>query len=401
MSFADIIPVLAMVGFLGFNYFKRNPDQLLKVKSYFNNKINSTKNYNVKSTNSSYANNNDSNNSNSQRQKESLLAGFNFDSHKISNIVVLIIAGILSLYLVSGVYIIQPEQQGIETRFGKYSTTTDSGLHYHLPYPIEKVYKLNVTSVNTDEIGYRTGHDNDETKVASESIMITKDENIVDVNFDVQWRINEANSYLFNIKNQDIRQTIRNVSESVMREIIGQNTMFFVLGEGRAIVAEQAMKMMQDILNQYKIGVQILSVPIKKIDPPKEVISAFRDVQSARADKEKEVNIAYSYRNDIIPRAKGKAAQIINEAESYYYQTVNTANGEVAKMMALYPMYKTDSELTKIRLYTDLMNDILKDKKIIVNDGNKNSSQINLINPSDLFKNPQLQKNITTNSNGE
>jgi membrane protease subunit HflK len=401
MSFADMIPVIAMVGFLGFNYFKRNPQNLAKVKSYFNNKINTSKTYNVKSTNSSYANNNDSNNSNSQRQKESLLGGFNFDSHKISNIAVLIIAGILSLYLVSGAYIIQPEQQGIETRFGKYSTTTDSGLHYHLPYPIEKVYKLNVTSVNTDEIGYRTGHDNDETKVASESIMITKDENIVDVNFDVQWRINEANSYLFNIKNQDIRQTIRNVSESVMREIIGQNTMFFVLGEGRAIVAEQAMKMMQDILNQYKIGVQILSVPIKKIDPPKEVISAFRDVQSARADKEKEVNIAYSYRNDIIPRAKGKAAQIINEAESYYYQTVNTANGEVAKMMALYPMYKTDSELTKIRLYTDLMNDILKNKKIIVNDGNKNSSQINLINPSDFFKNPQSQKNTTTNSNGE
>lgn len=390
MAFFDFIIIVGTLGFLAFQHFTRNPQNLQKVKDYFN-KLNKTNN---KSANYNHSNNfSDDNNfhktghssNNKNERKESLLGGMN--PKKLSNILVIIIAGALSLYLISGVYIVQPEEQGIETRFGKYSTTSDSGLHYHLPYPFEKVYKLNVTSVNTEEIGYRTSNNNEnDTRMSSESIMITRDENIVDVNFDVQWRINEANSFIFNIKNKDIRETIRNISESVMREIIGQNKMFFVLGEGRATVAEQAMKMMQDILNQYKIGVQILAVPIKKIDPPKEVISAFRDVQSARADKEKEVNLAQSYRNNIIPIAKGQAAQIVNEAEAYYYQTINAATGEVAKMMALYPMYKADSELTKIRLYTDLMNDILQNKKIIVNEGSKNGNQINLINPSDMFK---------------
>jgi membrane protease subunit HflK len=409
MNFGDLFIILIGLIFLGFNYAKRNPNSevVTKFKNFLKENLGDLKNtkdsfkskirpVSTSNDNSYFESSNHSSNSNSS-SSSSGKSCMNLD-HKALNILFLLIGVVFCFYLGSGFYIIQPEQQGIETRFGRYSVTTDSGLHYHLPSPFEKVYKLNVTSVNTEEIGYRLGSsDTEDSRVLNESTMITKDENIVDVSFDVQWKISEANSFIFNIKNRDVRETIRNVAESVMREIIGQNSMFFILGEGRAVVAEKAMKMMQQILNEYKIGVQVLAIPIKKIDPPKEVISAFRDVQSARADKEKDINLGQSYRNDIVPRAKGQAAQIINEAESYSYETINRANGDVARMISIYPMYKANPDLVKIRLYTDLMREVLEDKKIIVTDSAKSSSQLNLINPADLFKNSLANQSMKKN----
>jgi membrane protease subunit HflK len=381
MSLIDLIIMIGTIGFIIFQQIKRNKVNNPNQNNYYNNtNKNNEKNLENKIkkffdnflSSGSYKNSNDN------------MSNFYFSKITLSRIVF-----ITFIWLLSGFYIVQADQEGVVMRLGKYHTTTTPGLSYHLPYPIENVYKVKVTAINTEEIGYRSVTSQDDSSIYTESTMITKDENIVDVNFDVQWRIGNASEYLFNMRNNDISSTVRNISESVMREIIGNSNMFFVLGEGRAIIAEESRKMMQNIIDSYKIGIQILSIPIKKIDPPKQVIAAFRDVQSARADREREINMAQAYRNDVIPRAKGEAAQIVNQAESYYYQTVNSAKGEVTKMLSLYPMYVENKELTKIRLYNDLMENVFSNgKKVIVSGNGKNTSQnLNIMNIGDLMKN--------------
>ena len=322
------------------------------------------------------------------------------------------IGAIAAIWFSSGFYIVQPDEEGVQVMLGKYSTTSGPGLHYHLPYPFADVHKVKVTMVNTEEIGYRastSGPNDDSSQVYIESTMITRDENMVDVNFDVQWRVNEANQYIFNIRNSDISNTIRYAAESVMRDIIGRNNMLYALGEGRAIIAEEAKAVLQKILDAYNVGISILSMPIKRIDPPKQVIAAFRDVQSARADLEREINMAQAYRNDVVPRAKGEAAKIINEAESYLHVTINKAQGETNKMMALYPLYQKNPELVKTRLYTEFMSDVFQDaNKIIIGSGASGSghsssgSNLNILNVADLLKTmPGISKaNINNNSNG-
>lgn len=294
-------------------------------------------------------------------------------------------------WLLSGFYIVQPDEEGVETFLGKYSRTSMSGLHYRIPSPITKIFKVKVTRVNTEEIGYRTSKSGfDESLVLIESSMITKDENLIDVNFDVQWRIIDAAKFIFNIKAIDVSSTIRFAAESVMRDLIGRNNMSFALGEGRALLAEQARVALQKLLDEYDLGISVLSIPIKKIDPPKQVIDAFRDVQSARADKEREINMALAYKNDILPRARGEAAKIMNEAEAYYYSVLNNAKGETAKMTALYPFYKQNKDLVKTKLYTELLEDVFKDmNKVILpsgSGGNSGAGQLNLLNIGEIFK---------------
>ena len=383
MSFIDFIVMAATIGFIAFQQIKRNKINNPNSSNSFNNRNRGgAVNFDEKIKNffdKLLPNPNGSKNSNDNDKS------FNFSKIILSSIVF-----VAFIWLISGFYIVQADQEGVVMRLGKYHATTTPGLSYHLPYPIENVYKVKVTAINTEEIGYRSVASQDDSTIYTESTMVTKDENIVDVNFDVQWRISDAGDYLFNMREMDISLTVRNVAESVMREIVGNNNMFFVLGEGRAIVADECRKIMQEILDSYKLGIQILSIPIKKIDPPKQVIASFRDVQSARADREREINMAQAYRNDVIPRAKGDAAQIVNQAESYYYQTVNTAKGEVAKMMSLYPMYTENKELTKIRLYNDLMEDVFGNtKKVIIGSGgSKGGSQnLNIMNMGDLMKN--------------
>ena len=383
MSFIDLIVMAATIGFIAFQQIKRNKINNPNSNNSFNNRNRGGGiNFDEKIKNffdKLLPNQNGVKNSNE-----------NNTSFNLSKIILSFAVFVAFVWLISGFYIVQADQEGVVMRLGKYHATATPGLSYHLPYPIENVYKVKVTAINTEEIGYRSVASQDDSTIYTESTMVTKDENIVDVNFDVQWRISDAGDYLFNMREMDISLTVRNAAESVMREIVGNNNMFFVLGEGRAIVADECRKIMQEILDSYKLGIQILSIPIKKIDPPKQVIASFRDVQSARADREREINMAQAYRNDVIPRAKGDAAQIVNQAESYYYQTVNTAKGEVAKMMSLYPMYTENKELTKIRLYNDLMEDVFGNtKKVIIGSGgSKGGSQnLNIMNMGDLMKN--------------
>ena len=383
MSLIDLVIMFATIGFIAFQQIKRNKANNPNV-NYYNS---ANKNYGASFDEKikKFLNNFSSNNKNTNNNESNP----NFSNH-FSKIILSSVIFIAFIWLISGFYIVQADQEGVVMRLGKYHATTTPGLSNHLPYPIENVYKVKVTAINTEEIGYRSVTSQDDSAIYAESTMVTKDENIVDVNFDVQWRIGDAGDYLFNMRNSDISSTVRNVAESVMREIVGNNDMFFVLGEGRAIIAEESRKMMQNILDNYKIGIQVLSIPIKKIDPPKQVIAAFRDVQSARADREREINMAQAYRNDVIPRAKGAAAQIVNQAESYYYQTVNSAKGEVTKMMSLYPMYPENKELTKVRLYNDLMEDVFSNtKKVIIGNSSSkgNSQNMNIMNVGDLMRN--------------
>jgi membrane protease subunit HflK len=333
----------------------------------------------------------DSNSNENINSQDNKIVGLKLNQLKPERLFFGILFIAIFAWFLSGFYIIQPDEEGVETFLGKYSKTSPSGLHYRIPSPITKIYKVKVTRINTEEIGYRASSSGfDESLVLIESSMITKDENLIDVNFDVQWRIIDAAKFIFNIKFIDISSTIRFASESVMRDLIGRNNMSFALGEGRALLAEQARMALQKLLDEYDLGISILSIPIKKIDPPKQVIDSFRDVQSARADKEREINMALAYKNDVIPRARGEAAKIINEAEAYYYSVLNNAKGETAKMMSLYPLYKQNKEFVKVKLYTELLEDVFSGmNKVILppSVGGSGSNQLNFLNLGEIFKN--------------
>ncbi len=223
---------------------------------------------------------------------------------------------ILLLYACTGFYIVHPSEESIELTFGKYSNTETPGLRYHFPYPIGKVFKVNVKEVNREEIGVSSSYGRDTDR--GEGVMLTGDENIVNVNFEVQWRVRDAKDYLFKVRDYKPGFSVKNAAESTMREIIGKNTISFALShQGRVEISRDTRTLLQQILDGYQMGIEILSVQMKKIDPPEKVISSFRDVQNAIADKERTINEAYAYRNDIIPRAKGEAIKIKLDAEAY------------------------------------------------------------------------------------
>lgn len=275
---------------------------------------------------------------------------------------------ILLIYVCTGFYIVHPSQEGVELTFGKYSNTETSGLRYHFPYPVGKVLKVNVKEINREEIGVSSSYIRDVER--GEGVMLTGDENIVNVNFEVQWCVRDAKDYLFKVRDYRSGLSVKNAAESAMREIIGKNTISFALeGQGRAEMSRDARALLQQILDRYQMGIEILSVQMKKIDPPEKVISSFRDVQSARADKERTINEAYSYSNDIIPRAKGEAIKIKLDAEAYESEAINEAKGNANRFMSLYEEYKQNPSLVKNRLYLETMENIFnKADKVVVTD---------------------------------
>ena len=232
---------------------------------------------------------------------------------------------ILAIWLFSGFYKVNANEQGVVLRFGKWVRTTQPGLHYHLPYPIEIAKTPKVTKVNKTEIGFRTFRES-KRLLSEESLMLTGDENIVDINFSVFWVIKDAGKYLFNLRSPE--NSIKAVSESVMREVIGNSRIASVLAEGRKEIELKSIEAIQSVLDIYGSGVQITQLQLQKVDPPDQVIDSFRDVQRARADKEKAINEAIAYRNDIIPKARGEAAQIVQQAEAYKKEIVARSEGD-------------------------------------------------------------------------
>lgn len=293
-----------------------------------------------------------------------------------------IIAAVALLWLATGFYQVQPNEQGVVLRFGKYADTTDAGLHYHLPYPVEEVVKVNITqerSINlgvaeayttANRVAIRNGQTGnaDPLKSFTESHMLTGDENIVDVNLTVVWRIKNAKDYLFSMQDPD--NTVRVAAQSVLREIVGQSEMQAIITGDRGKVEDETKAELQKVMDEFGSGIEIVRVKLQKADPPKQVVDAFNEVQRAKADMERFKNEAEAYRNEILPKARGEASQLLQNAQAYKEAVVNKAQGEADRFNSVYNAYKEGKNVTARRMYLETMENVLeKSQKIILDQG--------------------------------
>lgn len=287
--------------------------------------------------------------------------------------ILVVFAVLLTFWGLSGFYRVQADEQGVVLRFGKFHTQTSPGLNYHLPWPIEAAVTPKVTTENLVDIGMRASTDRRAAGVTrdvpEESLMLTGDENIVDVDFSVFWVIKDAPDFLFNIQNPT--GTVKAVAESTMREIIGQNDIQPILTEQRQTNEEQVKALMQKTLDEYGAGITITRVKMQKVDPPAAVIDAFRDVQAARADQERARNEANKYANRVVPEAQGEAVRIRREAEAYRAQTVAEADGEATRFASIYDEYRSARGVTRQRMFLETLEKVLgrTNKVIIEQDG--------------------------------
>ena len=299
----------------------------------------------------------------------------------------------LAAWAFTGIYKVSPDEQGVVMRFGKWVDTTEPGLHYRLPYPIETVLLPKVTKINQLQLGYRSvGETRGERgsssrNVPEESRMLTGDENIVEADAAVFWRIKDAGQFLFNIR--DPEGTVKVAAESSLREVVGRNPIQAALSDKREQIAIQAQEELQKLLDAYGAGIQVQQVQLQKVDPPGAVIDAFNDVQRARADQERARNEAEAYRNDIIPRARGEVERIVQEAQAYREQVVDLAQGDAKRFLSIYGSYKQAEDVTARRLYIETMEEILKSAtKVIIDPSAKGSSGVLPYLPL-----PELKKN--------
>jgi len=300
----------------------------------------------------------------------------------------LIIIGIIAvaLWLLSGFYQVQPDELGVVLRFGAVDRIAFPGLRYHFPAPIESVERPKVTRVNRVEIGFRLGDNGRTTQdLPRESLMLTGDENIVDINFTVFWVIKDAQKYLFNIRDPDA--TVKAAAESAMREVIGHTEIASAFAEGRAKIEIDTQKLLQEILDYYDSGIDITQLQLQKVDPPPPVIEAFRDVQSAKIDFTRFQNEADAYQNDVVPQAQGEAARIVQEAEAYKAQIVNQSQGDAQRFISVYNAYAKAPDVTARRLYIDTIQTILKSANKIILDRAASSSGVLPYLPLPAIKN--------------
>ncbi|WP_420102565.1 FtsH protease activity modulator HflK [Bosea sp. (in: a-proteobacteria)] len=286
---------------------------------------------------------------------------------------------IVVIWLLSGIYFVRPNEVGLNLVFGKYVGKTGEGMNWNWPYPVGSVVKPQVTNVITTEVGFRTVESmrtSRQTDVTEESLMLTGDENIVDIDFIVQWQIDPAapENYVFNI--QDPPGTVKAVAESAMREIVGKRNIQPVLTTDRGAIESEVRQLMQDTLNIYKAGVQIRLVQLQKVDPPQQVIDAFRDVQAARADQERLRNEAQTYANRVVPEARGRAAQLTQAAEAYKEQTVAEARGQASRFNAVYQQYKNAPGVTRERLFLETMERVMGGTEKIILDQTGNGQGV-------------------------
>ena len=300
-----------------------------------------------------------------------------FGKYKIGkprNLTYLVIIGLL-IWLATGFYRVEPNEQGIELLFGKWNqTTTVPGLHYFFPTPVGKVLTPKVEDVRKINVGYRSATDmgfnsgsNAERNILEESLMLTGDQNIADVNFTVLYKIKDAGKFLFKLRNPET--TVKDMSESVMREVVGQRDLQFLLTEGRQEVEQVVRTNLQDILDEYETGVLIQSIQLQSVNPPALVIDAFDEVQRARQDKERLVNEANSYLNKIVPNARGDAAKLVQEATAYKEQVIKQAEGVAQNFVDVYNSYKEAKYVTRQRIYLETLTEVLEGpNKIILDD---------------------------------
>lgn len=289
----------------------------------------------------------------------------------------------LILWLLSGFYQIQPSEQGVVLRFGAYAYTTDAGLHYHLPYPIETVEKVNMTQERSINLGVAENN-RPSAQSFTESHMLTGDENIVDINLTIVWRVKDAKDYLFNMRSPDT--TVQVAAQSVLREIVGQSEMQPIITGDRGKVEDDTKAELQKVLDEFGSGIEIVRVKLQKADPPKQVVDAFNEVQRAKADMERFKNEAEAYRNEIIPTARGEAAQRLQNAQAYKEAVVNKAQGEAERFNSVYQAYKQGKNVTAKRLYLETMEEVLNKSDKIIIDQSKQGNNLLPILPVDKFK---------------
>lgn len=276
----------------------------------------------------------------------------------------LVIGLLVLVWLASGFYIVDAGERGVVLRFGKFAETTTPGPRWHLPYPLESVERVNVEQVRTVEVGYQN---NVKSKVLSEALMLTDDENIVDLQFSVQYILKDAEDYLFSNRSPD--EAVKQAAETAMREIVGKSKMDYVLYEGRADIAARATKLMQEILDRYKTGINVSKLNMQNAQPPEQVQAAFDDAVKAGQDRERFKNEGQSYANDVIPKARGVAARLLEEAAGYKQRVVAQAEGEASRFKQVLTEYTKAPQVTRERLYQDTMQQILSNTtKVLVDD---------------------------------
>jgi membrane protease subunit HflK len=288
---------------------------------------------------------------------------------------------IVVLWLLSGIYFVAPYEQGIVLRFGRFVARTPPGVNYHIPWPIETQYKLDVTHQRQINIGFRSGDEEGgngaNQDVPAEAEMLTGDENIIDLNFSVFWKVKDAGAYLFNVEsppdpNDPSNTTIKAVAESAMREVVGKSRFDDILTRDREQIQIEVKDLMQKTLDSYGLGVTIINVTMQKVDPPSEVIDAYRDVQAARTDQERARNEAETYANTVIPKARGNAARIVQDAEAYRQQVIAEAEGDSRRFLSVLAQYRAAPDVTKRRMYLETMSSVLGGmNKVIVDNSAK------------------------------
>ena len=312
------------------------------------------------------------------------------------------------LWLLSGIYIIDPAERGVVLRFGAFQSSTTQGPHWHIPYPIETVYKVNVERIRAAEIGFRNIQNSSYIgAVSSESLMLTKDENMVDVKLAVQYKIADAQAYLFNVFNPEL--TLSHVVQSVIRQVVGDNSMDHVLTTGREQVAQEVKRHSQNLLNDYGTGLLITAVTMQDAQPPVQVKAAFDDVVKAREDEQRYINEAKAYANDIVPKARGASQRLVAEAEAYKSQIVSKSEGEAFRFNKILTEYLKAPVVTKERLYRETLEEVLSSTSKVIVDSNSNTLMYlpidQLINSSRLSRSSSsdstFQDNPTRSSYNE
>ncbi len=305
-------------------------------------------------------------------------------------VVLVLLAGV---WLATGFYTVQQGETAVILRFGKYQESTSAGLHWHLPAPIETKIIVNTEKVQTVEVGYRSSINNTRQTVQRESLMLTEDENIIDIAFAVQYRISNANNFLFNVSDpMDV--VVRSATEAAVREVVGKNSMDDVITSGRSIVGSSTSDILQRILDRYESGIEIVSVDMQHALPPEEVKPAFDDAVKAREDEVRFTNEAEAYANDIIPRARGKSARIIQEAEAYKATAIAQSRGAAARFKSILKAFNEAPEVTRERMYIEGVESVLTGSNLVMVD-QQNSNNIMYL-PLDRILRRYESKDIVT-----
>ena len=302
---------------------------------------------------------------------------------------------VVVLWIASGFYVVDQSEQGVEMRFGEYQEVKPAGLRWHMPYPIESVEIINVQKVRTVEVGYRTREGatardggTQLVLVPREALMLTADENIIDIQFAVQYNIRDPRDLLFKVS-EPADQVVRQATESAVREIVGRSSMDFVITGGRAEIAFETRELLQDILDRYQTGITVRAVEMQNAQPPAEVKDAFDDAVRAREDEERLKNEAEAYANDIIPKARGAAARIVQESEGYKESVIATSQGEASRFLQVLEEYNLAPGVTRDRLYLEAMEEVLSRSTKLVIDQGSNSNNVMYLPLDQLIRRQQ------------